>query len=78
MDASGCQYPMVETHMKVYCRVKKHYNSEHLLGLYRMDALTRLKHIGFGGFSPHFTIPRFLHPTDWRIYEHLYYGDYYY
>jgi hypothetical protein len=33
-----------------------------------MDALTRLKHISFGGFSPHFTIPRFLRPTDWRIY----------
>ncbi len=22
-----------------------------------MDALTELKHIGFGGFSPHFNIP---------------------
>jgi hypothetical protein len=35
-----------------------------------MDALTRLKHKGFGGFSPHFNIPRFLRPTDWRIYYH--------
>ncbi len=44
------------------------FRAYHLLGLSRMDALTRLRHIGFGGFSPRFTIPRFLHPTGWWIY----------
>jgi hypothetical protein len=28
----------------------------------------KTEHIGFGGFSPHFTIPRFLYPTGWWIY----------
>jgi hypothetical protein len=27
------------------------FRANHLLGLYRMDALTELRHIGFGGFS---------------------------
>jgi hypothetical protein len=51
--------------------ITKQFRANHLLGLYRMDALTELKHIGLGGFSPHITIPRFPLPTGWWIYLHF-------